>query len=105
MRKNVKSGQPSRHEAEYWERGFYIPVRVSWRRHGKIVCMRIGFILGAGVSLPAGMPSTAALTDEVLRVENYSLHFDGSFARPEIVSPPFLADGPPSSESVPGIRA
>ncbi len=48
--------------------------------------MRIGFILGAGVSIPTGMPKTSELTQEVLRVDNYTLHTDQSFvrARPEI---------------------
>lgn len=43
--------------------------------------MRIGFLLGAGVSLPAGLPSTGDLTTRVLRVPKYVLHTDGSFVR------------------------
>lgn len=43
--------------------------------------MRIAFLLGAGVSLPAGMASTEALTNAVLRVEDYILHTDGTFYR------------------------
>ncbi len=41
--------------------------------------MRIGFLLGAGVSLPAGMPCTQELTSAVLRVENYHEWSDKRF--------------------------
>ena len=41
--------------------------------------MRIGFLLGAGVSIPAGMASTSTLTEAVLQAENYRLHTDGTF--------------------------
>jgi len=44
--------------------------------------MRVGFLLGAGVSIPAGMPCTGKLTEFVLlHVDNYTLHTDGSFGK------------------------
>jgi hypothetical protein len=51
--------------------------------------MRIAFLLGAGVSIPAGMPSTQDLTEAVLRVEDFILHSDGSFVR---AAPQVLGD-------------
>lgn len=43
--------------------------------------MRIAFLLGAGVSLPAGMASTEALTKAVLRVDDYIFDTDETFYR------------------------
>lgn len=43
--------------------------------------MKIGFLLGAGVSLPAGMPSTEALTASVLNIDSYQQNYDGNFER------------------------
>src|SRR5882724_4063731 len=51
--------------------------------------MRIAFLLGAGVSIPAGMPSTQDLTGAGLRVEDFTLHADGSFVR---AAPQVLGD-------------
>jgi hypothetical protein len=51
--------------------------------------MRIGFLLGAGVSIPAGMLSTQQLTCAVLSTEDYTLCGDGTFVRaePHILAP------------------
>jgi hypothetical protein len=43
--------------------------------------MRIGFILGAGVSIPAGMPDTSELTTRALHVDNYTLRTSGAFLK------------------------
>ena len=43
--------------------------------------MKIGFLLGAGVSLPAGMPSTEALTASVLNVDSYQEKYDNNFEK------------------------
>lgn len=40
---------------------------------------RLTFLLGAGVSLPAGLPSTAEITTRVLQVHPVSRHSDGSY--------------------------
>src|SRR5579862_2331080 len=41
--------------------------------------MRIGFLLGAGVSIPAGAPTTQDLTEKIRRVGNYDRYSDGTF--------------------------
>ena len=43
--------------------------------------MRIGFLLGAGASLPAGMPCTEQLTEAVLHVESYQQNPDEYFEK------------------------
>jgi hypothetical protein len=43
--------------------------------------MRIAFLLGAGVSLPASVPSTALLIEAVFRVNEYFRHADERFYR------------------------
>ena len=53
------------------------------QHYGNMMSMRIGFIQGAGVSIPAGMPTTGKLTEEALRVHNYTLHTNQSFVREE----------------------
>lgn len=45
--------------------------------------MRVVFLLGAGVSLPAGVPSTAALTDFVFDVQDHFRHSDERYYRRE----------------------
>jgi hypothetical protein len=46
--------------------------------------VRIGFLLGAGVSLPAGMPCTRKLTEAVLNVENYRPHSDERYYKVDL---------------------
>ncbi len=41
--------------------------------------MRIGFLLGAGVSIPAGALTTQALTEKIRLVGNYDRYSDGTF--------------------------
>lgn len=62
--------------------------------------MRIGFLLGAGVSLPAGMPSTRNLTEAVFSVDNYVLHSDQSFVKAR----PGLLDHFPSETPRPALK-
>jgi len=48
--------------------------------------MRVGFLLGSGVSLPAGMPCTRQITQEILeRTGSYTHHTDGSFIKQDSV--------------------
>jgi len=43
--------------------------------------MRVGFLLGAGVSIPVGMPCTGELTRRVLDTTGYTLHPSRGFAK------------------------
>jgi len=45
--------------------------------------MRIAFLLGAGVSLPAKLSTTFELTAEIFETANYSRHSDTSFRQRE----------------------
>jgi len=46
---------------------------------GKSHAVRVSFLLGAGVSLPAGMPSTDELTTIILQGNNWGRHTDAKY--------------------------
>jgi hypothetical protein len=47
--------------------------------------VRVAFLLGSGISIPAGMPSTREITDQVLSGEGVMRQTDGNyyFGRPQ----------------------
>lgn len=40
---------------------------------------KIAFLLGSGISLRAGMPSTSDITEQVLSGEGVTFHSDGTY--------------------------